>query len=655
MSKQRTVNLECGKSTQALYVIGTVINVDIYKPSPPGCRTFEVTSSPGVNCSISNQQNLTIAAQYATRWALSEGILLGVMVDQVSYAPNDRKVTVIFYGDDVGEPIDKMILELTAVVVSLDVDADRDGIVEKNNPNKGSWKWGPKGHGAILLVNCDKEEAAIRGNDNSDDKVSIFEDLGDMSHMILRTEGPNNLPAGYKLNLSISPLDEEKVQIFQHDITKMTSVLGRKKMSAVMDFTKGDNEIHFFAEGLMFPNDKITNLVTINLSLLQSMIYREIPIFTEQVVFRLAPWIMTPNTLGPAEVFVCSVKRNVKFLKEFKSFMEKTQCKLTVCPESMNLSDVWMQDEIEFGYTEAPHKYLNVVLDSPRDAGLQDFPYKYLLGPDFGHTKVTGEKGNSLNSFGNLEVSPPVTVNGKEYPLGRIIIGSSLPNSSDGRKMSKTIQDFLIAQEVQSPIVLYSDWLVVGHVDEFMTFVPAPDRKGFRLLLASPDSCYRLFKKLKEGGHGEARMFENQVVKPVKISEILNDQTLREENAYVQQCINWNRDMLKMELGLDEGDIIDIPALFHRDAEFQRALAYFPDMVNMLVIGKFLGIPKPFGPLINGKCPLESAVRSALEPLGLDCTFIDDFTSYHMRYGEVHCGSNVCRKPFTFKWWNMEI
>ncbi|XP_072100995.1 protein-arginine deiminase type-2 [Mobula birostris] len=652
MSKQRTVYLECGKSTQVLYVIGTVINVDIYKPSPPLCQAFQVTSSPGVVCSISDRNNSNIAAQSANRWTLSEEIFLEIRVDQVSHTPNDKKVTVMFYRGDLAEPIDQMTLELTAIIVSLDVDADHDGIIEKNNPNKGSWKWGSKGHGAILLVNCDREEGS--GIDNSDDKVSVLEDLEDMSRMILRTEGPNNLPDGYKLKLSISPPDKEKVQIFRHDMTKMTRVLGRTKMSTDVEFTKGNNEIHFFAEGLVFPNVEMTKLVTIHLDLLQKL-HQDIPIFTEQVIFCLAPWIMTPNTLCPAEVFVCSVKYNVKFLEEFRGFVEKAQYKLTVCPESQNMSDLWIQDEIEFGYSEAPCKFLNVVLDSPRDRGLKDYAYKYLLGSDFGYIHVAGEEGNSLNSFGNLEVSPPVTVNGKEYPLGRIIIGNSLPNSSEGRKISKAIQDFLIAQEVQSPIVLFSDWLAVGHVDEFMTFVPAPDRKGFRLLLASPDSCYRLFKKLKEEGYGEAQMFEKQDGKQIKINEILNDQTLHEMNAFVQQCINWNRDVLKMELGLDEGDIIDIPVLFHQLNYLTKVAAYFPDMVNMIVIGKFLGIPKPFGPLINGKCPLESAVRSALEPLGLDCTFIDNFDSYHIRLGEVHCGTNVRRKPFTLKWWNMEI
>lgn len=43
--------------------------------------------------------------------------------------------------------------------------------------------------------------------------------------------------------------------------------------------------------------------------------------------------------------------------------------------------------------------------------------------------------------------------------------------------MTKVVQDFLWAQKVQEPVALFSDWLYVGHIDEFMTFVPAPDRK----------------------------------------------------------------------------------------------------------------------------------------------------------------------------------
>lgn len=110
-----------------------------------------------------------------------------------------------------------------------------------------------------------------------------------------------------------------------------------------------------------------------------------------------------------------------------------------------------------------------------------------------------------------------------------------------GRNMTKVVQDFLWAQKVQEPVALFSDWLYVGHIDEFMTFVPAPDRKvnissgkkritgrecckvqfistfcvfvgaqGFRLLLASPDAGYKVFRGLQKDGHGEAKLFDGR-------------------------------------------------------------------------------------------------------------------------------------------------
>lgn len=47
-----------------------------------------------------------------------------------------------------------------------------------------------------------------------------------------------------------------------------------------------------------------------------------------------------------------------------------------------------------------------------------------------------------------------------------------------------------------------------------------------------------------------------------------------------QSCIDWNRDVLKRELGLEDADIIDLPILFKLDnRNMYRAVAYYPDMV----------------------------------------------------------------------------
>lgn len=48
--------------------------------------------------------------------------------------------------------------------------------------------------------------------------------------------------------------------------------------------------------------------------------------------------------------------------------------------------------------------------------------------------------------------------------------------------------------------------------------------------------------------------------------------------SLLQSCIDWNRDILKQELGLSPKDIIDIPQLFNM--KDKQAEAYFPDMVR---------------------------------------------------------------------------
>ncbi|XP_045547709.1 protein-arginine deiminase type-2 isoform X3 [Salmo salar] len=584
-------------------------------------------------------------------------------------------LSVMYYGEKT-EVLGKAVVHLTAVEISLDVDADRDGQVERNNPNKGSWMWGPNGHGAILLVNCDSERTYGKRRDSECAEVTRVSDLKDMSPMVLRTSGPAKLPEGYKLTMHISQGDAESVRVFStrstadmHQTLKnlfyksfvkdYPLVLGSEDLSKEVPYLGGNAEMNFYVEGLRFPDKDFEGLISISLSLLEpsSQGFPETPIFTDRVVFRVAPWIMTPNTLNPVEVFVCSTSDNYQFLKGMRRLVENSGYKLKVCHQYMNRGDRWMQDEIEFGYIDSPHQRFPVVLDSPRDGELQDFPYDELLGPDFGYvTRMAyNEEVSSLDSFGNLEVSPPVIVNGKIYPLGRIIIGVAFPTATKGRNMTKVVQDFLWAQKVQEPIALFSDWLHVGHVDEFMTFVPAPDKKGFRLLLASPDAGYKLFRGLQNDRHGQAKMFDGLgAEEEITVDEILSDDKLRAENNYVQSCIDWNRDVLKRELGLDDDDIIDLPILFHVTEE-NRAVAYYPDMVNMIVLGKNLGIPKPFGPKVDGRCALEAEMTSLMEGLGLSCTYIDDFASYHKLLGEVHCGSNVRREPFSFKWWNLEM
>lgn len=675
MMHPRTLSVDYDRTAKVVCVVGSELNVNLSRSAPPSSVFFSVKCTPNVRYNISPQPRETA---HLSPIPLSGSPVLLISMSQASETENDSKLSVRYY-DENKTVLGTAILHLTAVEISLDVDADRDGVVEKNNPNKGSWKWGSDGHGAVLLVNCDSEQTYWKKPDHDKSFVAKVSDLKDMSVMVLRTKGPAKLPEGYKLTMHISQSDAESVRVFRPADSANNSLAGRflnifvknypivlsnEVLSNEVPYLGGDAEMKFYVEGLRFPDRDFDGLVSISLSLLEPInsALPETPIFTDKVVFRVAPWIMTPNTLKPIEVFVCSTKDNYQFLKGMRNLVIKSGYKLKICHEYMNRGDRWMQDELEFGYIDAPHHRFPVVLDSPRDGNLEDFPYEELLGPDFGYvTRVAERKDvSSLDSFGNLEVSPPVTVNGKNYPLGRILIGVAFPTATKGRNMTKVVQDFLWAQKVQEPVALFSDWLYVGHIDEFMTFVPAPDRKGFRLLLASPDAGYKLFRGLQRDGHGQAKLFEGlEDEEPITVDKILDNEILRAHNSYVQHCIDWNRDVLKRELALDDEDIIDLPILFklvaREDEEECRAVAYYPDMVNMIVLGKNLGIPKPYGPKVNGSCALETEMLSLLEGLGLSCTFIDDFASYHKLLGEVHCGSNVLREPFDYKWWNLEM
>ncbi|XP_007547019.1 protein-arginine deiminase type-2 isoform X1 [Poecilia formosa] len=672
----RTCRLDPNNPQSVLHVVGTSLKANLNRSAPPGSKFFSVKCTANVKFELSPPP---VESSRGALVPLSGNSVILITMSHASQYEKDDKLSVRYYqSGSTRSVLGTAVLHLTAIEISLDVDADRDGIVEINNPHKESWTWGPNGHGAILLVNCDAEKIHDKSPDNEDPRIVKVADLKDMSLMVLRTRGPAELPEGYKLTMHISQGDAESVRVFRaasrevakNSLHKLFSsfvkdyplVLSSEVLSQEVPYLGGSAEMNFYVEGLRFPDKDFDGLITINLSLLQPVKQGipETPIFTDKVVFRVSPWIMTPNTLQPVEVFVCSTSDNYQFLKGMKALVSRCGYKLKVCLEYMNRGDRWMQDELEFGYIDSPHHSFPVVLDSPRDGHLDDFPYDELLGPDFGYvTRVARRKDvSSLDSFGNLEVSPPVTVNGKKYPLGRILIGVAFPTATKGRNMTKVVQDFLWAQKVQEPVALFSDWLCVGHIDEFMTFVPAPDRKGFRLLLASPDAAYKLFRGLHNDGHGQAKMFDGvKNEEEVTVDDILGDENLRDENNYVQSCIDWNRDVLKRELGLDDDDIIDLPILFKLEEEEDgsRAVAYYPDMVNMIVLGKDLGIPKPFGPKVNGRCALETEMCSLMEGLGLRCTFIDDFASYHKLLGEVHCGSNVRRKPFDFKWWNLEL
>ncbi|XP_007523783.2 protein-arginine deiminase type-4 isoform X2 [Erinaceus europaeus] len=664
MAQGTRIHITPEQPTRAVCVLGTRNQLDVYGSAPEGYMSFSVDASADVVVDIIRSPPAKKKPKGSSKWPLDPDVEVSLGMRTASSDAGDQKVRVSYYGPET-TPV-HALLYLTGVEISLHADVTRTGKMKltRDGKHQGAWTWGPRGQGAILLVNCDRDNSKSSAKDYEDEEVQDSRDLQDMSRMTLSTETPRDFFSSHQLLLHVATSEMDKVRVFHagrhKDPSKYQAVLGPQQPCYPLELPGGQHSTDFYVEGLAFPDTSFPGLISLRLSLLgtSSPDLPSVLVFQDSVTFRVAPWIMTPNTQPPKEVYVCSIYGNESFLKSLTALAKKAKCKLTVCPSKENMNDRWMQDEMEVGYIQAPHKTLPVVFDSPRNRGLKEFPVKQVLGPDFGYVTRGPQTGavSDLDAFGNLEVSPPVTAGGKKYPLGRILIGNSSYPSEESQEMHQDLQNFLRAQLVQAPVTLYSDWLCVGHVDEFLSFVPAHG-KGFRLLLASPTACYKLFEEQLKQGHGEALLFEGvKRKKQLKIKDILSSKKLREHNSYVESCIDWNREVLKRELGLTERDIVDIPQLFKLQEDSRgllKAEAFFPNMVNMLVLGRHLGIPKPFGPVINGRCCLEERVCSLLEPLGLHCTFIDDFFAYHVRHGEVHCGTNVRRQPFPFKWWNM--
>lgn len=541
--------------------------------------------------------------------------------------------------------------------VLLDCDADRDGTVGINEKGKANWIWGENGSGAIVLVDNDRDTKASG--------------LDEREPIVVRALGIT-LPPELSLRLSIAPEAALNLSLLRKRGASYEKLIGRlpgEPPQALLNSAEVDPEGEtLYLAAHAYPGPYFEGLLIFNLELVHKRSTGESVIAADRVMLRVAPWIMTPNTQPAIKIYTTRIEHgtanNDAFLTGLKAAVGAEGLDLVIIEADDHQNDRWIQDEIEIGYTQSHRGHLPVVFDSPRDRELDSYPEAKMLDADFGHFVVGGGVANTLDSFGNLEVSPPVTVDGRTYPLGRIIVGGrrdgDLKHSS--RQMMAEVRQFLYAQRVQFPFELYTDWLSVGHVDEIVSFVhddTAP--KGFRCLLASPTKAKEILQDLSNADYGAIPLFEGKFRGDGSdaqrtVDEVLADAALWGVNDGYQAIMDENRAILERELGLDRDDFVNIPVAFQiiegPNGTVERTLAYFPDMVNHLVHKDLSIVPKPYGPVINGKCAFEKAFEEAMPNRRV--TFIDDWYSYHEMSGEVHCGTNALRRPFNIsRWWNV--
>lgn len=113
----------------------------------------------------------------------------------------------------------------------------------------------------------------------------------------------------------------------------------------------------------------------------------------------------------------------------------------------------------------------------------------------------------------------------------------------------------------------------------------------------------------------------------------------------VQVMLDHIRDKLKEELAIGDADVVEVPILYNPSTG---------NMVNLLLVGKTCVVPKPYGPLMDGRDLFEEAFKTDLAGIGLDIHFINEWHEYHLDGGEIHCGTNQCptnKSARDKQWW----
>ncbi|KAH6962991.1 hypothetical protein DER45DRAFT_552165 [Fusarium avenaceum] len=296
---------------------------------------------------------------------------------------------------------------------------------------------------------------------------------------------------------------------------------------------------------------------------------------TDAVAVRVAP-VLTHHHGQPAQrIFSTGVnepgtnKEQENFLDDLKRNVASSGIKEPIF--YFDNQDIWTQDFFEPGYSSMPGpngpvsiRIMIRSVQSSRRSGRDAF--HELRSDKVGAVQHPGN-GDSIDSTGNLETIPPYTHNGKSYPAGRNIMGAW-----EGRK--PLMVEFLKAQEVQDPLILDTTWLYVGHVDEFIQFLPAHNKRGWVIMVADPIKGLALMNKAAKDGHGKVKAVsrsrspeeakDSYLCLPRQtIEEALKFDRFDEINKKAAQRIEANLDILKRETGITNEDIHRVPSLFY--------------------------------------------------------------------------------------------
>lgn len=314
---------EKSRSYEDILVVGQPLQISLKNLAPSEDVIVSLRSRGEIE--IYSEANQLIETQ--TLVPLKQIPRITLLARTFSDRLKDRSLEITFQAE-AGLQLSQVQLELTCFRICLDVDADRDGIVDENNPHKGDWQWGINGHGAILIVNADRDLVHSDSQYGETNQIKGLLDLKDASFMIVRRAGLRNLPSGCEIYLSVSQDTAKRIRIYDELDRSGYELIGPRKTKAKISST--DRDILLAIKGLSYPDIDFDGLVEITLNLLKD----GEKIYSDRVVFQVAPWMMTPNTLSPITVFVSRLSNGVneEFIEELRKVVGKANAQLDPVP-----------------------------------------------------------------------------------------------------------------------------------------------------------------------------------------------------------------------------------------------------------------------------------------------------------------------------------
>jgi protein-arginine deiminase len=563
------------------------------------------------------------------------------------------------------------------------VDANRDGVVNADDPADQDMEneWNEE-FGASFLANLDDDDDN-NFRDADDEFVNGDADAADLATIVVRPWP--DAPDGATGVFTMDDLSAENVRLYKRGldgpwylvagsigpcVTASDACTATPKWNLTIEEVRQGMTLGIEARRFRISDDPGTWTGTVDLS--YSVVDQagapitadNVPDGVDRAKIRVAPWMLFGNLSKFDTAYSEDYDKN--FTAQLSIPLEKAGVKYV---QISNYADQWVQDWFQTGWTSIPApngavQGMRIYNPRPWAQSGNGSPHTWLkknkLGPDAGVVQVynTYDSGDTFDSHGNHDLLPPYTNGAETFPYGRIIIGSGV---------LKETREFYMAQKIQAPFLkVNTAWLLVGHVDEVFSYVPAATPRGWKLLVGSPRLAREMLEKATADGHGASQMFVGKkwwggAEAAISIDDVLADTELMTWSQEAQTEIDGMLEMIRTAVGLADDEILEIPYLFEEDSG--ALVAYNPGTANLLAFGDYVVHADPFGPAVNGedlfKRDLQDRLGTPMNKLGstgqgLFVNFADDWDLYHILLGEVHCASNVDGPPpANEKWWEV--